>query len=56
VTLPLHVERVYYSNMVRVMPAFAVASLLAGVSVITLAVKAAVEWRFKGELKKKDGG
>ncbi|WP_437622106.1 sulfate ABC transporter permease subunit CysW [Sorangium sp. So ce1151] len=56
VTLPLHVERVYYANMVRVVPAFAVASLLAGVSVITLAVKAAVEWRFKGELKKKDGG
>ncbi|WP_437675446.1 sulfate ABC transporter permease [Sorangium sp. So ce131] len=56
VTLPLHVERVYYANMVRVVPAFAVASLLAGVSVVTLAVKAAVEWRFKGELKRKHGG
>ncbi|WP_437527045.1 sulfate ABC transporter permease subunit CysW [Sorangium sp. So ce726] len=56
VTLPLHVERVYYANMVRVVPAFAVASLLAGVSVITLGVKAAVEWRFKGELKKTDRG
>lgn len=51
VTLPLHVERVYYANMVRVMPAFAVASLLAGLAVVTLAVKTAVEWRFKGDLK-----
>jgi sulfate/thiosulfate transport system permease protein len=55
VTLPLHVERVYYANMVRVVPAFAVASLLAALAVVTLAVKAAVEWRFKAEMKRKDG-
>jgi sulfate transport system permease protein len=53
VTLPLHVERVYYANMVRVVPAFAVASLLAAVAVITLIVKAAVEWKFKAQMRKK---
>lgn len=55
-TLPLHVERVYYANMVRVVPAFAVASLLAALAVVTLVIKTAVEWRFKGELKGKDDG
>jgi sulfate/thiosulfate transport system permease protein len=51
VTLPLHVERVYYANAVRIVPAFAVASLLAAVAVLTLIVKAAVEWRFRHEAK-----
>jgi len=55
ITLPLHVERVYYANMVRVVPAFAVASLLAGVAILTLVVKTAVEWKFRSERKEKDG-
>jgi sulfate transport system permease protein len=53
ITLPVYVERVYYGNMVRMVPVFAVSSLLAGVAVVTLVVKAVVEWRFKGELKRK---
>jgi sulfate transport system permease protein len=53
ITLPLQVERVYYANMVRIVPAFAVASLLAAVAVVTLVVKTAVEWRFKAELQRK---
>lgn len=55
ITLPLHVERVYYANMVRVVPAFAVASLLAALAVVTLGIKAAVEWKWKRELREKGG-
>ena len=51
ITLPLRVEKVYYENMVRIMPAFAVASLLGCVAVVTLVLKTAVEWKFKREME-----
>ncbi|HEV7300838.1 MAG TPA: ABC transporter permease subunit [Tepidisphaeraceae bacterium] len=49
ITLPLHVERVYYASFVSVVPAFAVASLLAALAVVTLIVKTFVEWKFREE-------
>lgn len=42
-TLPLHVELLYQDY--NVVGAFASASLLAGIAILTLAVKGAVEWR-----------
>jgi sulfate transport system permease protein len=47
-TLPLHVEVLY--NEYDFVGAFATASLLAGLGLITLIVKTALEWRFAGEL------
>jgi sulfate transport system permease protein len=47
-TMPLHVEALY--NDYNFVAAFAVASLLAGLALVTLAVKTLLEWRFSGEL------
>jgi sulfate transport system permease protein len=46
-TMPLHVEILY--NEYNFAAAFAVASLLAGLSLVTLALKSLVEWRAKRE-------
>ncbi|HZU63384.1 MAG TPA: sulfate ABC transporter permease subunit CysW [Novosphingobium sp.] len=43
-TMPLHVEILY--NEYDFVGAFAVASLLAGLALVTLALKTALEWRF----------
>lgn len=42
-TLPLHVEQLYQDH--NIVGAFTAASLLAGIALITLAVKAIAEWR-----------
>jgi sulfate transport system permease protein len=47
-TLPLHIEALY--NDYDFVGAFAAASLLAGLGLVTLVVKAGLEWRFSGEL------
>jgi sulfate transport system permease protein len=47
-TMPLQVEILY--NEYLGTAAFAVASLLALLALVTLAVKTALEWRFAGEL------
>ena len=47
-TIPLHVEILY--NEYNFTAAFAVASLLALLALVTLAAKAAVEWKFRSEL------
>lgn len=47
-TMPLHVEILY--NEYNFAAAFAVASLLAGLALITLIAKSFLEWRFAGEL------
>ncbi len=47
-TMPLHVEVLY--NEYDFVGAFAVASLLAGLALVTLVVKTLLEWRFAGEL------
>jgi sulfate transport system permease protein len=47
-TMPLHVEVLY--NDYDFVGAFAIASLLAGLALVTLAFKALLEWRFAGEL------
>ena len=47
-TMPLHVEVLY--NDYNFVAAFAVASLLAGLALVTLVVKTGLEWRFSGEL------
>jgi sulfate transport system permease protein len=47
-TMPLHVEILY--NDYQWQAAFAVASLLALLALVTLAVKTALEWRFGNEL------
>ncbi|HUO22318.1 MAG TPA: sulfate ABC transporter permease subunit CysW [Caulobacteraceae bacterium] len=47
-TMPLHVEALY--NDYNFVAAFAVASLLAGLALVTLAVKTVLEWRFASEL------
>ncbi len=47
-TLPLHVEVLY--NDYDFIGAFAAASLLAGLGLVTLVVKTVLEWRFSGEL------
>jgi sulfate transport system permease protein len=46
-TMPLHVEVLY--NDYNYVAAFAVASLLAGLALVTLAAKTVLEWRFSGE-------
>jgi sulfate transport system permease protein len=46
-TMPLHVEVLY--NDYDFVGAFAIASLLAGLALVTLAAKTALEWRFAGE-------
>jgi sulfate/thiosulfate transport system permease protein len=47
-TMPLHVEILY--NEYNFVAAFAVASLLAGLALLTLVIKSLLEWRFAGEL------
>lgn len=47
-TMPLHVEILY--NEYNYMAAFAVASLLAMLALVTLAAKALLEWRFSREI------
>ncbi|PWC31074.1 sulfate ABC transporter permease subunit CysW [Azospirillum sp. TSO35-2] len=47
-TMPLHVEILY--NEYNFVAAFAVASLLAMLALVTLVVKSALEWRFGDEL------
>lgn len=47
-TLPLHIEILY--NEYNFMAAFAVASLLAGLALVTLVVKALLEWRYAAQL------
>ncbi|WP_405054226.1 sulfate ABC transporter permease subunit CysW [Telmatospirillum sp.] len=47
-TMPLHVEILY--NEYNYMAAFAVASLLAMLALVTLAVKSLLEWRFSREI------
>lgn len=47
-TMPLHIEILY--NEYQFVPAFAVASLLALLALLTLLVKSAIEWRAKQEL------
>jgi sulfate transport system permease protein len=53
-TMPLQVEALY--NDYDFVGAFAVASLLAGLALVTLAVKSLLEWRFAGELAHARGG
>jgi sulfate/thiosulfate transport system permease protein len=47
-TLPLHIEILY--NEYNFVAAFAVASLLAGLALVTLVLKSLLEWRFAGQL------
>ncbi|PZN96464.1 MAG: sulfate ABC transporter permease subunit CysW [Alphaproteobacteria bacterium] len=47
-TMPLHIEILY--NEYNFAAAFAVASLLAGLALVTLVLKSALEWRFAGQL------
>jgi len=51
-TMPLHVEILY--NEYQSVAAFAVASLLALLALVTLAIKSAVEWRHERELRLTD--
>ena len=48
-TMPLHVEVLY--NDYNFVAAFAVASLLAGMALVTLILKSLLEWRHGNELK-----
>jgi sulfate transport system permease protein len=48
-TMPLHVEILY--NEYQSVAAFAVASLLALLALVTLVLKSLVEWRHERELK-----
>jgi len=47
-TLPLHVEILY--NEYNFVASFAVASLLAGLALVTLGLKSLLEWRYAGDL------
>jgi len=47
-TMPLHVEILY--NEYAFVAAFAVASLLAALALVTLAVKVGLEWRFRDQI------
>ena len=47
-TIPLHVEIVY--NEYNFVAAFAVATVLAGLALVTLAIKSFLEWRYADEL------
>ena len=51
-TLPLHIEILY--NEYNFAAAFAVASLLAGLALVTLVVKSLLEWRFADQLAGRD--
>ena len=53
-TLPLHIEILY--NEYQFVAAFAVATLLALLALVTLAVKSWVEWRMAAELAAKQAG
>ena len=48
-TMPLHVEILY--NEYQSVAAFAVASLLALLALVTLVIKSVVEWRHEREMK-----
>ncbi|HJE23692.1 MAG TPA: sulfate ABC transporter permease subunit CysW [Methylorubrum populi] len=47
-TLPLHVEILY--NEYNFVASFAVASLLAGLALVTLAIKSVLEWRYADDI------
>ncbi|KQP61579.1 sulfate/thiosulfate transporter permease subunit [Methylobacterium sp. Leaf399] len=47
-TLPLHVEILY--NEYNFVAAFAVASLLAGLALVTLVIKSVLEWRYSADI------
>ena len=47
-TMPLHIEILY--NEFNFAAAFAVATLLAGLALLTLVLKSALEWRYAGSL------
>lgn len=47
-TMPLHIEILY--NEYNFVAAFAVATLLAGLALVTLVAKSLLEWRFAGQL------
>ena len=47
-TMPLHVEILY--NEYNLVGAFAMASLLAGLALVTLAIKSFLEWRYSGAI------
>jgi sulfate transport system permease protein len=47
-TMPLHVEALY--NDYQYVGAFAVASLLALLALVTLVLKTLLEWRYAGEM------
>jgi sulfate transport system permease protein len=47
-TLPLHVEILY--NEYNFVASFAVASLLAGLALVTLGLKSLLEWRYAGDI------
>jgi sulfate transport system permease protein len=49
-TMPLHIEILY--NEYQFAPAFAVASLLALLALVTLFVKSTVEWKSRQQLAK----
>jgi len=51
-TMPLHIEILY--NEYQFVPAFAVASLLAMLAIVTLIAKSAVEWKFERQLAEAD--
>ena len=55
-TLPLHIAMLEQQNVVNMVPVFAVSSLLAVLAVVTLVVKAMVEWRFRAELNARRKG
>jgi sulfate/thiosulfate transport system permease protein len=48
-TMPLHIEILY--NEYQFVPAFAIASLLALLALVTLVIKSAVEWKAKQQLQ-----
>jgi sulfate transport system permease protein len=52
-TMPLHIEILY--NEYQFVPAFAVASLLALLAIVTLVAKSVVEWKFERQLADLDG-
>jgi sulfate transport system permease protein len=52
-TMPLEIEILY--NEYDFVAAFAVATLLAGLALVTLVVKSALEWRFRAELAAQRG-
>ena len=47
-TIPLHVEILY--NEYNFVAAFAVATVLAGLALVTLVIKSVLEWRYADEL------